>query len=116
MRNVYSIIMALLLSISVTEAKTFERKGFYIDCRHEVMTIEALKDYASHLSKLGMNTLLMEYEATFPFEKHATLCNQYAYSKDEIKELVSHCAALGIEVIPLQNCFVKSAAASSNVA
>jgi hexosaminidase len=47
----------------------------------------------------------MEYEATFPFEKNATLCNQYAFSKNEVKDFVSYCSSIGIEVIPLQNCF-----------
>lgn len=105
MKRISAVFITLLMSLFLTEASTFEKKGFYVDCRHEVMTIDALKDYVSHLSKLGMNTLIMEYEATFPFEKHATLCNEYAFTKQEIEEFVAYCAALGVEVIPLQNCF-----------
>ncbi len=83
----------------------YDIRGFYVDARHEVMTIDALKAYADQLSKAGINTLLMEYEATFPFKKHATLRNEYAYTEDEIKDFVAYCADRGIDVIPLQNCF-----------
>lgn len=86
-------------------ATEFPVRGFYIDCRHEVMTVEALKSYADRLAEGGVNTIIMEYEATFPFEKHATLRNEYAYTKEEVRDFVAHCAARGIDVIPLQNCF-----------
>ncbi|MCD8029338.1 MAG: family 20 glycosylhydrolase [Bacteroides sp.] len=84
---------------------TFRVKGFYIDCRTEVMQMSAVKQWAFELSRKGINTLLFEYEATFPFNRHATLCNEYAYTEAEVKDLVSYCAGLGIDLIPLQNCF-----------
>jgi len=83
----------------------FEVRAFYIDCRAEVMTMDAIKALATDLSKKGINTMLIEWEATFPFDKHATLCNQYAFSAAQVNDLVAHCAKLGIEIIPLQNCF-----------
>ena len=85
--------------------KEFPVRGFHLDCRAEVMTMAAIKSLAKNLSGKGINTLIMEYEATFPFQKHATLCNKYAYTPREIKEIVSYCSSLGIDVIPLQNCF-----------
>ncbi len=69
------------------------------------MTVSAIKNFASDLSTKGINTLLIEYEATFPFQKHATLCNHLAFSRDEVKDIIKHCTSLGIDVIPLQNCF-----------
>lgn len=86
-------------------AGDFKVKGFYVDCRTEVLTVAAIKALAADLSQKGINALLIEYEATFPFRKNATLCNRYAYTQAEIKELVAYCASLGIEIIPLQNCF-----------
>jgi len=38
----------------------FEIKGFHIDLRDEVMTMEGLKKTAYELSQMGLNTLIME--------------------------------------------------------
>ncbi|NLI72368.1 MAG: beta-N-acetylhexosaminidase [Bacteroidales bacterium] len=69
------------------------------------MTMDALKDLANRLSKIGINTIIMEWEATFPYEKHATLSNRYAYTRSEVISFIEYCSRLGIDVIPLQNCF-----------
>lgn len=90
---------------SAQHSSDFKVRAFYLDCRTQVMTVQAIKDFASDLSTKGINTLLIEYEATFPFQKHATLCNHLAFSRDEVKDIIKHCASLGIDVIPLQNCF-----------
>lgn len=86
-------------------SSVFGVRAFYIDCRAQVMTVSAIKKFALDLSQKGINALIIEYEATFPFEKHATLCNKFAYSRKDIKEIVDYCGSLGIDVIPLQNCF-----------
>ena len=83
----------------------FTVKGIYIDLRTQVMTVPALKEVAGKAAAEGINTLIMEYEATFPFDKHATLCNAYHYTVEEITEFVQYCSSLGMDVIPLQNCF-----------
>jgi N-acetyl-beta-hexosaminidase len=54
---------------------------------------------------MGMNTLIMEWEGTYPFEKHPLIPNRYAYTKDEIVSFVKYCNGLGIDVIPLQQSF-----------
>jgi len=108
-----AIFLALLIFFSsglqAAENKssehTFNVKAFYLDFRTQVMTVQAIKSLADDLSQKGINTLVIEYEATFPFNKHATICNEYAYSESDIKEVVSYCARLGIDIIPLQNCF-----------
>ena len=87
------------------EIKDFSIKAFHLDFRAQVMTVPAIKELALDLSKKGINAIIIEYEATFPFKKHATLCNKYAYSRKDVKEIVDYCKSLGIDVIPLQNCF-----------
>ena len=84
--------------------KDFEVKAMYVDFRTEVHTVESLKALARQVADAGFNAMIMEYEATFPFEKHATLKNRYAFTKDEIRDLVAYCGSLGLDVIPLQNC------------
>jgi hypothetical protein len=83
----------------------FPIRGFHIDLRIQVMTPEALNSFATELAGFGINTIVMEWEATFPYEKHATISNKYAYTREEVKSFINHCSNLGIEVIPLQQCF-----------
>lgn len=83
----------------------FKIKGFHLDLRIQVMKPEALKAFALKLSKSGVNTIIMEYEATFPFEKHPLIPNRYAYTKAEISDFVKYSSSLGIDVIPLQQSF-----------
>lgn len=82
--------------------KEFSIKGFHLDLRIQVMKLDALKDFADELSSFGINTLIMEWEATFPFESHPLIPNKYAYTKEEIAEFIRHCRNLGIDVVPLQ--------------
>lgn len=85
-----------------TKNEDFKVKGFHLDLRIQVMTPEALKEFATELSDFGMNTIIMEWEGTYPFIKHATISNKYSYSRDEVKAFIDHCETLGINVIPLQ--------------
>lgn len=90
---------------SVTSTKDFAIKGFHLDLRIQVMKMTALKKLATRLKKDGYNTLIMEYEATYPYEKHPLISNRYAYTKAQIVDFVSYCNHLGIDVIPLQQSF-----------
>ncbi|MGM9785647.1 MAG: family 20 glycosylhydrolase [Candidatus Cryptobacteroides sp.] len=108
-RILLTIMTTMLLSMLPMNAKTerqdnFKVKAMYVDFRTQVHTMPALKQLAKEVAGLGMNTMLLEYEATFPFDGHATLKNRYAFTKEEIKELVDYCTGLGLDVIPLQNC------------
>ncbi|MCK8494932.1 beta-N-acetylhexosaminidase [Spirosoma sp. RP8] len=80
-------------------------KGFHLDLRIQVMTMSALKELAQKLQKQGVNTLIMEWEATYPFEKHPMIPNRYAYSRSDVTSFVKYCNGLGIDVIPLQQSF-----------
>ncbi|MDQ8052231.1 MAG: beta-N-acetylhexosaminidase [Pedobacter sp.] len=90
---------------AVAQTKDFAVKGFHLDLRIQVMKPSALKAFALKLSKSGINTLIMEYEATFPFEKHPLISNRYAYTKEELKDFISYCSSIKLDVIPLQQCF-----------
>lgn len=83
----------------------FEVRGFHLDLRIQVMPMPELKAFAKKLSSYGINTLIMEWEGTYPFEKHPLIPNRYAYSKAEIVDFVKYCNNLGIDVIPLQQSF-----------
>jgi len=105
------LLPALLLLISLNSIAArqpkppFAVRGFHLDLRIQVMTMPALKAFALKLKQNGMNTLVMEWEGTYPFEKHPLIPNRYAYSKQEIKSFIGYCDILGIDVIPLQQSF-----------
>ncbi|ALJ06766.1 N-acetyl-beta-hexosaminidase [Pseudalgibacter alginicilyticus] len=80
----------------------FKIKGFHLDLRIQVMTPQALKELADELSGFGINTLIMEWEGTYPYKKHAVISNEYSYTREEITDFIAYCDDLGIKVIPLQ--------------
>lgn len=86
-------------------SNTFPVRGFHLDLRIQVMPMPALKAFAKKLSDDGINTLIMEWEGTYPFEKHPLIPNRFAYTKAEIVDFVKYCNGLGIDVIPLQQSF-----------
>lgn len=83
----------------------FAVRGFHIDLRVQVMTMDALKAFALKLSRQGINTIIMEWEGTYPFLKHPLIPNRYAYTREQVKSFISYCDSLGIDVIPLQQSF-----------
>lgn len=99
------LIFSLNAVIAQQVKSPFAVRGFHLDLRIQVMTMPALKAFALKLSQNGMNTLVMEWEGTYPFEKHPLIPNRYAYSKQEIKGFIQYCDSLGIDVIPLQQSF-----------
>ncbi|MGV6943813.1 beta-N-acetylhexosaminidase [Sphingobacterium kyonggiense] len=86
-------------------SKDFKVKGFHLDLRVQVMKMPALKKFAKQLKDNGMNTLIMEWEATYPFQNHPLIPNQFAYTREEVKEFIAYCEGMGIDVIPLQQSF-----------
>lgn len=101
----FACVLLFAVYIPNVNGKDFKIKAFHVDLRTQVMTMDALTDLADKLSEIGVNTIIMEWEATFPYEKHATLSNKYAYKPNEIKAFIDYCKNINIDVIPLQNCF-----------
>jgi hexosaminidase len=83
----------------------FAVKAFHLDLRIQVMTMPALKSFVDHLHAGGITTLIMEYEATYPFKNHPLIPNRYAYTREEIVDFIAYCKNLNIDVIPLQQSF-----------
>lgn len=84
---------------------SFQIRGFHVDLRIQVMTMDALRHLADELASFGINTLVMEWEASYPYLDNATISNKLAYTREEISSFIDYCEARGIEVIPLQQCF-----------
>ena len=80
-------------------------KGFHVDLRIQVMTMPALKQLALQLHNQGINTLIMEWEGSYPYSGEAVISNKYAYTRSEVKDFIKYCEGLQIDVIPLQQTF-----------
>lgn len=109
-KNIAGLLLLLMLYGSLSLAHTrsadpIKVKGFHLDLRIQVMKMPALKAFAKKLSDNGMNTLVMEWEGTYPFEKHPLIPNRFAYTREEVVDFVDYCTQLGIDVIPLQQSF-----------
>ncbi|RFZ90991.1 beta-N-acetylhexosaminidase [Mucilaginibacter conchicola] len=106
-------VILLLLAISTcfnASAKPADTdpvtvKGFHLDLRIQVMKLPALKKFVNDLSKRGINTIVMEWEGSYPFEKEPLIANRYAYTRAEVAEFISYCKSLKVQVIPLQQSF-----------
>ncbi len=110
-KNITILLVTLLLVNVPGFAQTtmpgtdFQVKGFHLDLRIQVMKMPALKAFAKTLSENGINTLVMEWEATYPFKNQPLIANRFAYTRNEIVDFVDYCSSLGIDVIPLQQSF-----------
>jgi hypothetical protein len=92
-------------SMTLMADNQFGVRGFHVDLRIQVMTMEALRALADELAGFGINTLVMEWEASYPYLNNATISNDLAYTREEIASFIDYCGERGIDVIPLQQCF-----------
>lgn len=84
MKKLIALISVAVMTAGIctdarNKAEDFKEKVMYVDFGTQVHTIDALKELAQKVAADGFTCMMLEYEATFPFEKHATLQNRYAY-------------------------------------
>lgn len=84
---------------------SFQKVGLHLDLKIQVMPYPALLKVAREAAAAGFNTLMLEWEGSYPFREHAIISNQYAYTREEIVDFIAACSELGLDVIPLQQCF-----------
>src|SRR4029077_12108641 len=91
------LLIAFLFFNSISQAKTggaedsLPVRGFHLDLRIQVMKMPALKNFTLNLSKQGINTLVMEWEATYPFTDDPLIPNRFAYTREEVKDFIKYC-------------------------
>jgi hexosaminidase len=83
----------------------FPVRGFHLDLRIQAIPMPALKKLALQLSEGGINTLIMEWEGTYPFKDEPLIPNRYAYSRAEVKSFIAYCNGIKLDVVPLQQSF-----------
>jgi len=105
-----ALLLFFVFSFSNAEAKNkaendFKVIAYHVDLRVQVMPMPTLKALATEVADLGFNTILMEWEATYPYKQHSIISNKYAYTRAEVEDFIKHSEGLGLDVIPLQQNF-----------
>ena len=85
-----------------SKSDDFSIVAYHVDLRVQIMPMPTLKALAKEIYALGFNTLIMEWEATYPYKQHSIISNRYAYSREELTEFINYSEGLGLDVIPLQ--------------
>ena len=85
-----------------SKSDNFSVVAYHVDLRVQIMPMPTLKALAKEIYALGFNTLIMEWEATYPYKQHSIISNRYAYSREEVTEFINYSEGLGLDVIPLQ--------------
>lgn len=84
-----------------SESSSFTSLGIMLDCsRHAVMKPEYVKRWLRQLALLGYNNLMLYTEDVYRLPNEPLFgYKRGAYTADEVKEIDSYAASLGIEVI-----------------
>ena len=101
----FLVALSIATNAQTPEQKDFSVKGFHLDLRIQTMPMPALKALAGDLHQKGINTLVMEWEASYPFQEDPQIANRYVYTRAQIKDFIDYCHRLKIDVIPLQQSF-----------
>lgn len=111
-RGICGAILRLLLIVflampsrAAVPLGQFSVRAFHIDMRVQVMKLSALKKLAYQLHQQGINTLIMEWEGSYPYLHEPLISNRYAYKRGEVRAFISYCHSLNMDVIPLQQTF-----------
>lgn len=77
----------------------------HLDLKGVLLKPEFYKDYLHRLKAFGYDAVVVEYEDVFPFEGACfSERPEERWSHPFLKEFLDHAEAIGVEVIPLQQC------------
>ncbi len=80
-------------------------RGIHVNLWSMTPTCKYLEEFIRRLSRFKINTILLEYEDKFPYEKHPALRHDLSLSKEQLESLLRTAKAHHIEVIPLVQSF-----------
>ena len=89
----------------ITDYADIPKRIAMIDLKRIVWKREALLRHLRELAEWRINGCLIEYEDKFPYENCPGIAHPCAFSKDDIRAVVREAEHLGIELIPLVQCF-----------
>lgn len=89
-------------TLDVRQRRRFASCGVMADCsRGAVMKVEAVKRCIDQIASLGMNLLMLYTEDTYEVPEYPYLGYlRGRYSQQELRELDSYAASMGVELVP----------------
>jgi hypothetical protein len=75
--------------------------GIHLDLKYTMPDKDYLLQWVKRLPKLGINTVLIEYEDKFPFERHSLLRVDNGFSPKELRKFLDTARSAGLKTIPL---------------
>lgn len=106
-RNIGIVSLWLVLcffSTRVVSSNPLPIRGIHLGAPSKEALPLCLKFIREALPKEGVNTLILEFDHNFQFQKHPELAIEGSLNKDDIKEIVAACNESGIKLIPQFNC------------
>jgi hypothetical protein len=80
---------------------SFQFVGVHLDLKYLMPRKQYLHRWLREIAVSGINTLLLEYEDKFPFQKHPFLCAEDAFTPEQLRSFLQAARDCGIHVIPL---------------
>lgn len=93
-----------ITSCSIRDWPDMKIRGVHFDLKGVMPTFKYLVEAIKKLSRYKINTILMEYEDKFKYDKHTVINSPIALTKTEIKKLIKVAAQHYIQIIPLVQC------------
>ena len=90
-----------LENIKIIDFPDMKFRGVHLNLEKYMPTFEKIKELIIKFASYKINSFVIEYDDRFPWEKHPAISHPEAYSKEQIKELISIAAKNFIEIIPL---------------
>lgn len=75
--------------------------GVHLDLKYQIPSKPYLLQWVQSLPAMGVNTLLIEYEDKFPYQKYPFLQAKEAFTRQELQLFLSTARAAGLQIIPL---------------
>lgn len=78
----------------------FAIRGIHIDLKAQMLRFDYIRNVFRECARYKINTVLLEYEDKFPYEKHKEIVSPLALTSGEIDDLMAYAHTLGIQIIP----------------
>nr|MDO8112499.1 family 20 glycosylhydrolase [Candidatus Sigynarchaeota archaeon] len=88
-------------SFRVHDQPDLEMRAVHLDLKHQLHSLDYLKDYMRFLARFKINAIVWEWEDKFPYKKRPEIKHPLAFNHQETVELLELCHVYGIESIPL---------------
>jgi hypothetical protein len=95
----------VLKNFILKDSPDLEWRGLHLDFRVQIPTFSYLLETIDMCAMFKFNTLVVEYEGSFPFKNHKDIAFPSHFARQEIRKAVKYASERYIEIIPLQQTF-----------